>query len=77
MSVSGAKLNSNVLREVVHPLTDQAHDYDAVLSLVGNAALCLLGEVVLDFVEWLREHNASLPLTAPKVGFYLNTRYAT
>src|ERR1044071_9391723 len=26
--------------------------------------------VVLDFVEWLREHNASLPLTAPKVGFY-------
>lgn len=33
--------------------------------------------VVLDFVEWLREHNASLPLTAPKVGFYLNTRCAT
>jgi erythromycin esterase-like protein len=26
--------------------------------------------VVLDFVEWLREYNASLPLTAPKVGFY-------
>src|ERR671922_510781 len=26
--------------------------------------------VVLDFIEWLREHNASLPLTAPKVGFY-------
>jgi len=141
MSVSGPKLSSNVLREVVHPLTGQAHDYDQVLSLVGNASLCLLGEathgtqefyreraeitkrlikekgftavaveadwpdafrvnryvrglsddkdanealagfkrfptwmwrntVVLDFVEWLREYNAALPLTAPKVGFY-------
>ena len=141
MSVAGAKLNSSVLREVVHPLTGQPHDYDPVLSLVGNASLCLLGEathgtyefyreraeitkrlikeksftavaveadwpdafrvnryvrglsddkdanealggfkrfptwmwrntVVLDFVEWLREHNDSLPLTAPKVGFY-------
>jgi erythromycin esterase-like protein len=141
MSVSSAKLNSSVLREVVHPLRGEAHDYDPVLSLVGNASLCLLGEathgtyefyreraeitkrlikekgftavaveadwpdafrvnryvrglgddkdanealggfkrfptwmwrntVVLDFVEWLREHNASLPLTAPKVGFY-------
>ena len=141
MSVSGAKLSSNVLPEVVHPLTGRAHDYDPVLSLVGNASLCLLGEathgtqefyreraeitkrlikekgftavaveadwpdafrvnryvrglsddkdanealggfkrfptwmwrntVVLDFVEWLREYNASLPLTAPRVGFY-------
>lgn len=26
--------------------------------------------VVLDFIEWLREYNASLPLTAAKVGFY-------
>jgi erythromycin esterase-like protein len=26
--------------------------------------------VILDFVEWLREYNASLPLTAAKVGFY-------
>jgi erythromycin esterase-like protein len=26
--------------------------------------------VVVDFVEWLREYNASLPLTAPKTGFY-------
>jgi len=26
--------------------------------------------VILDFVEWLREHNASLPRTGPKVGFY-------
>lgn len=26
--------------------------------------------VILDFVEWLREYNASLALTAPKVGFY-------
>ena len=44
MSVAGAKLNSNVLREVIHPLTGQAHDYDPVLSLVGDASLCLLGE---------------------------------
>ncbi|HEX7772042.1 MAG TPA: erythromycin esterase family protein [Pyrinomonadaceae bacterium] len=141
MSVSGAKLSSNVLREVVHPLTGQIHDYDPVLSLLGNASLCLLGEathgtyefyreraeitkrlikekgftavaieadwpdafrvnryvrglsddrdanealggfkrfptwmwrntVIVDFVEWLREYNASLPLTAPKAGFY-------
>lgn len=141
MSVTGAKLSSNALPEAVHPLTGQARDYDPVLSLVGNASLCLLGEathgtyefyreraeitkrlikekgytavaveadwpdafrvnryvrglsddkdanealggfkrfptwmwrntVVLDFVEWLREHNASLPLTAAKVGFY-------
>jgi erythromycin esterase-like protein len=141
MSVSGPKLSSNILREVVHPLTGTAHDYDPVLSLVGNASLCLLGEathgthefyreraeitkrlikekgftavaveadwpdafrvnryvrglsddknanealggfkrfptwmwrntVVIDFIEWLREYNASLPLTAPKVGFY-------
>jgi erythromycin esterase-like protein len=26
--------------------------------------------VVIDFIEWLREYNASLPRTAPKVGFY-------
>ena len=26
--------------------------------------------VVVDFVEWLREYNASLPASAPKVGFY-------
>lgn len=26
--------------------------------------------VVLDFVEWLREYNASLPLNGAKVGFY-------
>ncbi|CAA9263658.1 MAG: Erythromycin esterase homolog [uncultured Chloroflexi bacterium] len=26
--------------------------------------------VVLEFVEWLREHNARLPRGAPKVGFY-------
>src|SRR5690348_5759090 len=26
--------------------------------------------VVLDFVEWLRDYNSSLPEAAPKVGFY-------
>src|SRR5437660_7248097 len=26
--------------------------------------------VVLEFVEWLRAYNSSLPLKAPKVGFY-------
>jgi erythromycin esterase-like protein len=26
--------------------------------------------VVLEFVEWLREYNASLPANAPRVGFY-------
>ena len=26
--------------------------------------------VVVDFIEWLREYNASLPASAPKVGFY-------
>jgi erythromycin esterase-like protein len=26
--------------------------------------------VILDFVEWLRKYNASLPLTAARVGFY-------
>jgi erythromycin esterase-like protein len=26
--------------------------------------------VVLDFVEWLRDYNASLPPTQPKIGFY-------
>src|SRR5436190_11126194 len=26
--------------------------------------------VVLDFIEWLRDYNASLPTTAPKIGFY-------
>jgi erythromycin esterase-like protein len=26
--------------------------------------------VVLDFVEWLREYNASLPPSGPKIGFY-------
>ena len=141
MSASGVKLITDAIREVVHPLSGQAHDYDPVLELVGSAPLCLLGEathgthefyreraeitkrlikekgftavaveadwpdafrvnryvrglsddkdakealggfkrfptwmwrnrVILDFVEWLREYNASLPLTAPKVGFY-------
>ena len=55
MSVSGAKLNSNVLREVVHPLTGKAHDYDPVLSLVGNASLCLLGEATHGTHEFYRE----------------------
>src|ERR1043166_2267445 len=141
MSVSGAKLSSNGLREVVHPLTGEAHDYDPVLSLVGGASLCLLGEathgthefyreraeitkrlikekgfaavaveadwpdafrvnryvrglsddkdakealsgfkrfptwmwrntVVLDFIEWLRDYNASLSPNQQKIGFY-------
>src|SRR5437868_741463 len=26
--------------------------------------------VVVEFVEWLRDHNASLPANAPRVGFY-------
>jgi|SRR5882724_2797663 len=26
--------------------------------------------VILDFVEWLRDYNSSLPLKAPKVGLY-------
>jgi erythromycin esterase-like protein len=141
MSTAGVKLISDTIREVVHPLSGQAHDYDPVLELIGSAPLCLLGEathgtdefyreraeitkrlikekgftavaveadwpdafrvnryvrglsddkdanealggfkrfptwmwrntVILDFVEWLREYNASLPLTAAKVGFY-------
>ena len=55
MSVPGAKLGSNVLRETVHPLKGQAHDYDPVLSLVGNASLCLLGEATHGTYEFYRE----------------------
>src|ERR1044071_2446976 len=55
MSVAGAKANSNVLREVIHPLTGQAHDYDPVLSLVGDASLCLLGEATHGTHEFYRE----------------------
>jgi erythromycin esterase-like protein len=141
MSVAGARLTHNALREVVNPLSGKTNDYDPLLELAGNVTLCLLGEathgthefyreraeitkrlikekgftavaveadwpdafrvnryvrglsddkdanealggfkrfptwmwrntVILDFVEWLREYNASLALTAPKVGFY-------
>jgi erythromycin esterase-like protein len=141
MSVAGAKLISNTIRDVVQPLSGQAHDYDQLLAIVGNSSLCLLGEathgthefyreraeitkrlikekgftavaveadwpdafrvnryvrglsddkdanealagfkrfptwmwrntVIVDFVEWLREYNSALPVTAPKVGFY-------
>ncbi len=55
MSVSAAKLSSDVLREVVHPLRAEDQDYDPVLSLVGNASLCLLGEATHGTYEFYRE----------------------
>ncbi len=132
---------AQAVREVAHPLTGAAADYDPLLELIGDARFVLLGEashgthefyreraqitqrliqekgftavcaeadwpdayrvncyvrgagdsanadealsgfkrfptwmwrnrVVLDFVEWLRQHNEHLPRGAPKTGFY-------
>ena len=55
MLVTGAGLISNAFREVVQALEGQAHDYDPVLALVGNAPLCLLGETTHGTHEFYRE----------------------
>jgi erythromycin esterase-like protein len=141
MAIAEANLITNVVQEAAHPIEGTARDYDPLLSLIGEARFCLLGEathgthefyreraeitkrlikekgftavaveadwpdafrvnryvrglgddkdanealggfqrfptwmwrntVVLDFVEWLRQYNASLPPNAARVGFY-------
>jgi len=132
---------TNSIREVAHPLTGTATDYDPLMELIGDARLVLLGEAshgthefyqaraditkrlitekglaavaveadwpdayrvnryvrglnddatarealagfkrfpvwmwrntdVLNFIEWLRQYNNTLPENARKVGFY-------
>jgi erythromycin esterase-like protein len=132
---------TNAIREVAHPLTGTATDYDPLMELIGDARLVLLGEAshgthefyqarvditkrliiekgftaiaveadwpdayrvnryvrgvnddptgrealagfqrfpvwmwrnidVLNFIEWLRQYNTTLPENARKVGFY-------
>ena len=132
---------TNAIREVAHPLTGKATDYDPLMELIGDARLVLLGEAshgthefyqaraditkrlitekglaavaveadwpdayrvnryvrglnddatarealagfkrfpvwmwrntdVLNFIEWLRQYNNTLPENARKVGFY-------
>ena len=132
---------TNAIREVAHPLTGTATDYDPLMELIGDARLVLLGEAshgthefyqaraditkrlitekglaavaveadwpdayrvnryvrglnddatarealagfkrfpvwmwrntdVLNFIEWLRQYNNTLPENARKVGFY-------
>src|SRR6266481_6298451 len=139
MAIAEANLMTNVVQEAAHPIEGTARDYDLLLSLIGEARFCLLGEathgthefyreraeitkrlikekgftavaveadwpdafrvnryvrgtsgdkdanealggferfptwmwrntVVVDFVEWLREYNASMPASAAKVG---------
>src|SRR5882762_5321530 len=141
MAIAEANLITNVVQEAAHPIEGTARDYDPLLSLIGEARFCLLGEathgthefyreraeitkrlikeksftaiaveadwpdafrinryvrglsddrnadealggvkrfptwmwrntVVLEFVEWLRDYNSSLPVGATKVGFY-------
>src|SRR5947208_10379052 len=112
---------TNAIREVAHPLTGTATDYDPLMELIGDARLALLGEAshgthefyqaraditkrlitekglaavaveadwpdayrvnryvrgvnddpntdVLNFIEWLRQYNNTLPEYARKVG---------
>lgn len=141
MSVAGGKMISNAIEAAAQSLSGRSHDYDPLLTVIGKARLCLLGEathgthefyreraeitkrlikekgfnavaveadwpdafrvnryvrglsddkdanealggfkrfptwmwrntVVLDFVEWLRDYNSSLPANAPRAGFY-------
>jgi erythromycin esterase-like protein len=141
MAVATIDKVADTIREASWPLAGEAGDYDRLLTLVGNARFCLLGEathgthefydqraeitkrliidngftavaveadwpdafrvnryvrglsddrnadealsgfkrfptwmwrntVVVDFVEWLRAYNESLPTEGVKVGFY-------
>ncbi len=141
MAMAQRSVVTNAVKEASLPLRGDVHDYDQLLTMIGESRFCLLGEathgthefyrdraeitkrlikekgfvaiaveadwpdafrvnryvrglsddrnadealsgfkrfptwmwrntVVLDFVEWLREYNASLPAAASKVGFY-------
>ena len=55
MAVASAKKISNVLEAAVQPLSGERHDYDQLLTVIGNARLCLLGEATHGTHEFYRE----------------------
>ncbi len=46
---------ADLLRAEARPLTGGAHDYDALLDLVGDARIVLLGEASHGTLEFYRE----------------------
>jgi erythromycin esterase-like protein len=55
MTHTAAMPLTNVLRDAVHPLTGKADDYDALLRLIGDAQVVLLGEASHGTHEFYRE----------------------
>src|ERR1041385_5553822 len=49
---------------------DDANANDALGGFKRFPTWMWRNTVVVDFVEWLRDYNASLPANAPRVGFY-------
>jgi len=54
----------------VRGLSDDANANEALGGFKRFPTWMWRNTVVVDFVEWLRDYNASLPASAPKVGFY-------
>src|SRR5436305_11857113 len=54
----------------VRGLSDDKSADEALGGFLRFPAWMWRNTVVLDFVEWLRDYNASLPAKAPRVGFY-------
>jgi erythromycin esterase-like protein len=54
----------------VRGLSDDANANEALGGFKRFPTWMWRNTVVVDFVEWLRDYNASLPASAPKVGLY-------
>jgi erythromycin esterase-like protein len=54
----------------VRGLSDDKDANEALGSFKRFPTWMWRNTIVVDFVEWLREYNSSLPLAAPKIGFY-------
>ena len=54
----------------VRGLTDDKNADEALSGFKRFPTWMWRNTVVVDFVEWLRDYNASLPQNAPRVGFY-------
>src|ERR671919_273635 len=55
MAVATLNQLTDVVREAAHTLSGAAQDYDPLLSLIGEARFCLLGEATHGTYEFYQE----------------------
>ena len=58
------------VNQYVRAISDDKNADEALSGFKRFPTWMWRNTVVLDFVEWLRDYNSSLPPTAPRVGFY-------